>query len=193
MSNDIITAEPAKSPSPARVGSCGELAKGLALAQQKCKAVVKDAVNRHHNYAYASGEAIIEAANEALEGSGVTTLPLESYLERYQEGEVWCYELRRTFLVLHASGESLVARVVWPVVVERGRPLDKAAAIADTVSLSYFLRDLLRMPRIDPDDDLAGRADRPPQRRQPQPQPAPRHQVRPRARRRRELEENRER
>jgi hypothetical protein len=46
---------------------------------------------------------------------------------------------------------------VWPVTLERGRPLDKAVAIASTSSLGYLLRDLLLMARVDPGDEAAAR------------------------------------
>jgi hypothetical protein len=69
--------------------------------------------------------------------------------------------LVRQFLLLHTSGEERVLSTSWPVVPDKGRPLDKATASAATTSLAYLLRDLLLAPRVDPSDDLAGREDRP--------------------------------
>ncbi len=42
----------------------------------------------------------------------------------------------------------------WPIVPERGRPLDKAIASAKTSSLGYLLRDLMVAPRVLPGDDM---------------------------------------
>jgi hypothetical protein len=62
-------------------------------------------------------------------------------------------------MLLHTSGERMEITIAWPVVPDRGRPLDKAVASAATTSLSYLLRDLLLMPRVDEADDIAGRDD----------------------------------
>jgi hypothetical protein len=52
------------------------------------------------------------------------------------------------------------------VVPERGRPLDKAFAVALTTSLSYLLRDLLQMPRGD-EADMNARNDLPQEQHRP--------------------------
>jgi hypothetical protein len=71
--------------------------------------------------------------------------------------------LVRQFSLLHTSGEERQLSTAWPIVPDKGRPADKAAASAATTSLAYLLRDLLLAPRVDPADDLAGREDRPEQ------------------------------
>lgn len=149
-----------------------ELAKALATAQQKCRAVEKDAYNTFHRYHYASAEAIIAQAKDALAESGLALLPVEQTLSGFaREGE-GRFELVRRFCLLHSSGEWMPISCAWPVCPEKGRPLDKATAIAATLSLSYLLRDLLLMPRVDPEDDAAARPDRPPAASAPPEKPA---------------------
>jgi hypothetical protein len=148
-----------------------EIAKALAAAQQKCRAVEKDSWNAFHRYHYASAEAVIAEAKGALAESGLSLLPLEQTIDGYERTGEGRFELRRRFVLMHSSGEWLPLNVAWPVVPEKGRPLDKAAAIAATQSLAYLLRDLLLMPRVDPEDDLPGRQDR--NHPQPAAQPAP--------------------
>lgn len=145
------------------------LAKALAKAIQSCSAVVKADVNQHHKYAYASADTIIEEGRKALAAAGLVLLPVEAALCGSEREGPDRFELVRTFVLLHDSGEAAPLRVVWPVVPQTGRPLDKATAAADTLSLSYLLRDLLLMPRVDPSDDVSGRDDRTPQ---PKAQPA---------------------
>jgi hypothetical protein len=143
-------------PSPHRQSA--ELAKALALAQAKVKAVPHDSRNEFHKYAYTSAEAIIREGKDALTAAGLALVSQGQSLATI-EGHV---ELSRQFLLMHtSSGESLTITTAWPVVPDKGRPLDKATASAATTSLAYLLRDLLLMPRVDPADDLAGREDRP--------------------------------
>lgn len=152
--------------------STGALAKALAKAQEKAKAVPHDATNAFHKYAYTSAEAVITEAKQALAGCGLAVVPQAQTLEASGDR----LDLHRTFVLVHESGESLAVSTVWPVIPDRGRPVDKAVAGAATTSLSYLLRDLLLMPRVDPEDDLAGREDREPPapQRQPAPKPTPR-------------------
>lgn len=138
----------------------GKLAEALSLARARCKAAAKDRENTFHKYTYASAEAILNEAKDALDGSGLALVPLTQELRIQGSGNATFYELRRCLALVHASGESLPVRIDWPVVPDRGRPLDKAMAAAITTSLAYYLRDLLMMPRVDPDDDIAARDDR---------------------------------
>lgn len=145
---EVVEGE-AKLPAPVN------LAAALARAQRKCKPVKKDARNSHHGYSYASAEAVIAEAKLALADTGLALVPIEQSLERIEGG----YELVRRFLLIHDSGQTLTLSCAWPVIEERGRPVDKATAIASTASLSYMLRDLLLMPRVSGEADLAGRKD----------------------------------
>ena len=79
------------------------------------------------------------------------------------EGEKIRYEVHRSFLLMHSSGECIQLKTEWPVCPDKARPLDKAVASAVTTSLAYLLRDLLCMPRVAEGDDLAGREDQPEQ------------------------------
>ena len=142
-----------------------ELAKALAKAIAGCHSVAKDARNEFHKYDYASADAIINEARKALAEAGLVVVPVEASVNGSEREGADRFELVRTFLLLHESGESVPMRVVWPICTERGRPLDKATGAADTLSLSYLLRDLLLMPRVDPADEVNARDDRP--RREP--------------------------
>jgi hypothetical protein len=136
-----------------------ELSKALAAAQQQCRAVAKDSVNSYHRYRYTSAEAIITEAKAALADSGLALLPVEQTINGSDGNGAGRYELVRMFLLLHSSGQCLPLRSAWPVVPEKGRPLDKAAGAAATLSLAYLLRDLLLMPRVNSEDDVPGRRD----------------------------------
>jgi len=124
----------------------------LVNAQGRMKAVGKDAsVSFGNKYAYVSAEAMIGACREALNASG---LALSRSGVRFVEGT----ESRADMIVceyqlIHLSGEVLIfAHVPWFVLEMNGRPIDKALAGALTASLSYFLRDLLLVPKCDESD-----------------------------------------
>jgi len=140
-----------------------QLYAALAKAQAAAESVGKDARNEHHRYAYASAEAVlIEAA--LLGEHGLALIPLAaSWL---QDGE-W-RTLRRVYRLTHRAGASVELVQDWPYREEKGRPWDKTHAAALTSSLAYQYRDLLRIPRVDQEDDIAGRDDR-----EHQPAPAP--------------------
>jgi hypothetical protein len=146
-------------PQPARpaIPSTPNLNKALAAAQQKCRGASKDSRNNFHGYRYASAEAVITEAKSALADTGLALVPIEQ--EIAESGGR--YQLHRRFLLTHESGECLPLSVSWPAICDRAKPLDKAAGAAATSSLSYLLRDLLLMPRIDDVDDVAARADKP--------------------------------
>lgn len=135
---------------------CPKLATALAAARDRCKAASKDAENKHHGYKYASADEVIATASEALAGSGLALIPQSEELLVLGAGSFAYYGLHRLLLLSHSSGEFVALHVRgWPVVMERGRPLDKAYAIALTTSLAYKLRDLLQMPRGTGDDVAA--------------------------------------
>jgi hypothetical protein len=133
------------------------LATSLQKAQASVRAIAHDARNDFHKYAYTSAEAIISECKSALNSYGLTLLPTCQQIVQVGEQIV----LTRAFTLLHTSGEERPLTTAWPVVPDKGRPLDKAAASATTTSLAYLLRDLLLAPRVDPADDLAGREERP--------------------------------
>ena len=131
----------------------GGLARALAAAQARARSVEKDATNTFHRYAYASAEAILGEAKLALEGSGIAVVPTSDTVERVGP-EPSTLELRRVVTLVHQDGESLALATVWPIVPDKGRPLDKAVASARTTSLAYLLRDLLLMPRVAEGEDM---------------------------------------
>lgn len=135
------------------------LATALVGAIRACSAVAHDAVNQHHKYRYTSAEAILREARVAMAANGLALIPLDQTVNGHEREGPDRYELVQQRLLVHESGESVVCRSAWPIMPDRGRPLDKATAAADTLSLAYFLRDLLQMPRVDPADDVAGRDD----------------------------------
>lgn len=135
--------------------SLGKLALALSKAQAKSKPIEHDALNQFHKYRYTSSEAIIEAAIETLAGCELAVIPTRQDIDRTKP-EI---ELVSTFILAHSSGEHLVMERRWPIIPDKGRPLDKATAAAATVSLAYLLRDLLLMPRVDQATDMSGRND----------------------------------
>lgn len=141
----------------------GRLAGALAKAQRAVRRVAHDAQMNAGSikYPYTSSEAVIEAAKDPLADNGLCLLPLEETLDGHEESGQHRYELVCKFLLIHESGETFPLLRHWPVCVGPGRPLDKATAAASTLCLSYLLRDLLLMPRVDQADEIAGRDDRP--------------------------------
>lgn len=128
------------------------LAAALAAAQGAGKAVAKDGHNRFHGYRYATADSIIAAGRELLSEHGLALIPTQSQVDGWERSGENRFELKRGWKLCHTSGESIDCYVAWPIVLEKGRPLDKATAIADTSSLAYLLRDLLLLPRGDESD-----------------------------------------
>jgi len=126
------------------------LASALVEAQRAAVGVHKSSKNSFHRYDYASAETIIRAASTALTGAGLALVCVEADLVVVDDLKI----LRRRFTLYHASGQSIDLAQAWPIVVEKGRPLDKAVASADTAGLGYLLRSLLMLPRVEAGTDL---------------------------------------
>ena len=139
-------------PSRAPSESHSSLARALAKATADAKAVTKDKYNSFANYDYASAEVIVASAKEALSSNGLSIIPQECLLDTSGPALI----LRRKFMVLHESGESMICCCDLPVEVKssKGKNADKAMLAAQTASLNYFLRDLLLLPRYDKDTDI---------------------------------------
>jgi hypothetical protein len=150
-----------------------KLAEALATARERCKAVAKSSENTFHKYKYASADAIIAEATEAMNSTGLSLVPLSKRLRAVAMGSFAYHELEQRLLLIHPSGESVPLEINWPVCPDKGRPLDKAMAIADTSSLAYLLRDLLLMPRVNPQDEMHARDDRPAPEAPPAAEPSP--------------------
>jgi hypothetical protein len=130
------------------------LADGLLVAQGAIDGVAKDARNTFHKYAYTSAEGMIGACRAALQTGGITARRVSWRIE--SDG---LYVVSRMAVVHGFTGEAAESETVWPIVVEKGRPVDKAVASALTTSLSYWLRDLLCLPREDESGHMDGRND----------------------------------
>lgn len=116
---------------------------GLRRAQTLVSHAAKDSRNDFHKYTYASAESMISACRAALATAGVM-----ARRRSWRISEDGMFVLSTFEVALGATGETLTdADVPWAIVVERGKPVDKALAGALTTSLSYWLRDLLLLPR----------------------------------------------
>lgn len=121
------------------------IAAALLKAQQAVESVKKDATNSFHRYNYTSAEEMIGACRKALHDHGLVATRATWSINK-DIGEFGC--IVSTMTLMHAdSGERIDAPITWPIVPEKGRPMDKAIAAALTSSLSYWLRDLLMLPR----------------------------------------------
>jgi hypothetical protein len=139
---------------------CPKLTDALAQARDRCKSASKDGENKHHQYRYASADEVVATASEALAGSGLALIFTKQEMSVMGQGQLAYYALHRVVFLSHASGEFAPLEIKgWPVIPDRGRPLDKAFAIALTSSLAYLLRDLLQMPR-GTDSDVSAQDDR---------------------------------
>jgi len=127
-----------------RAGWCA----ALVAAQKQMKPVTKDSTNAFHRYQYASAEDVITAARVALNGAGLALV--RSWRIESNEMGIWLHSHFQ--LIFEGSpmpidlGDSTNA---FPIIEDKGRPLDKALAGALTTSLAYYLRDLLLIPKQD--------------------------------------------
>ncbi len=133
----------------------------LVVAQHEANPVTKSARNDYHKYNYASAEAIIQEAGEALSFAGLAAFPVSVERDPTALDHVWKKDdkgeefidiprrVRMTLAVVHcASGEERLFVCSVPVIPEKGRPEDKAEFGARTEMLAYALRDLLLLPRL---------------------------------------------
>jgi hypothetical protein len=126
----------------------------LFAAQQAIGSVGKSSRNDFHKYAYVSAESMIAACRPVLHENGLL-VQRDAFMVDMAEGR-----LENSFTVKHLpSGESRGYSFPWPFIAEKGRPIDKALAGALTVSMNYFLRDLLLVPRMD-ESEMDRRDDR---------------------------------
>lgn len=140
--------------------ACPHLSESLGAARDRCKMAIKDKRNEYHKYDYASADGVIQTAKDAMAGTGLALIPQSQEMTVVGGGNLAFYALNRTLLLSHKSGEFVPLSIRgWPVIPEKGRPLDKALAVALTISFAYLLRDLLQMPRGD-EADMNSRDDR---------------------------------
>lgn len=118
----------------------------LVAAQANMVAVAKDSTNAFHKYKYASADDVIAAARIALNDQGLALI--RNWSVKFNEAGIW---VDSQFSLIHdgSVGVFNAGTVPFPVIEDKGRPLDKALAGALTSSLAYFLRDLLLIPKDD--------------------------------------------
>jgi hypothetical protein len=135
-----VAAQPS-TPEPPR-----SLFAALLEAQRAIGSVGKDSRNDFHKYRYVSAEAMISACRSALSDGGLTVR--RRSWELSPDG---LFVVSKFEIAYALTGESTTDTVPWAIVVEKGKPADKALASALTTSLSYWLRDLLLLPREEED------------------------------------------
>ena len=131
------------------------IAGALLEAQRLIGGVKHDAQNEFHKFRYTSAEAMIGSCRTALHSAGL--LLYRSGWSMTADGTT----VVSTFHLSHPStGQFINYEVPWFVVVEKGRPLDKAFAGSLTTTMGYFLRDLLLLPREEEDSSMNRRNDK---------------------------------
>ena len=119
----------------------------LLKAQKSVDGVQKKSTNKFSNYDYVSAEDMVVSARRALLGAGLVA---GRKAWEYANNRVYC-----TYFVSHPeSGEEMFGATQFPVVERKGTPNDKAVATALTSSLSYFLRDILLLPRFSKSENM---------------------------------------
>jgi hypothetical protein len=163
-----------KAPKDAPRMAGAALAAGLVEAQRHVGRVGKEGKNAHHGYRYATAEDMIDEARAALSAGGLALIARSHDIEDWvpspvtdERGQLIREDreiaVRITYSLTHASGEALEIVSRTPVMPEKGRPWDKALAVAKTYDLAYTLRSLLLIPRgddgggVDQRDDAAWR------------------------------------
>lgn len=154
------TAAPPEEPKKATAKPADSLTAALLAAQVALPQVTKDATNNFMKFNYVSAEGMIAACRSILHEQGLlaqrtgwATLPPNGSAIDY--GSI----VSHMKLVHVPSGQEQLDEITWPIVPEKGRPMDKAIAAALTSSLSYWLRDLLMVPREE-EDGMNSRDDR---------------------------------
>jgi len=114
----------------------------LLKAQAAAGGVMKNARNDYAGYDYVSADGMVGQLRHALLSNGLMFTRLGW---RILQGSV-----DSTFVLVHGeSGEYVEWTSSMPVVETKGRPTDKAVLAAVTTALSYALRDLLLVARVD--------------------------------------------
>lgn len=141
-------------------GGCPKLTQALSEARDRCLSAPKTGRNKFHGYDYARADDVIATGRKALNGSGLSLVPHRYKVTVEGSGNLAFYALNSTFILSHSSGEFLPIVIEgWPVVPEKGRPLDKAVPIALTSSFAYLYCHLLMMERGS-EEDVAAQDDR---------------------------------
>lgn len=133
----------------------------LAKAVRAANGVAKASANKHQGYDYASSEHVILCADEAMSPHGLSVIPTTATVAvegEYEKSDnsgkrlVPMHVLKRGFLLVHEDGGEMPGEMAWPLEINKGKGVDKAAGSAETTCYAYYLRTLLRLPRLDQDD-----------------------------------------
>ena len=122
----------------------------LKTAQQSLDAVGKGSKNQFHGYNYTSAEDMLKTCRKALHDAG-----LVAYRRSWssEQTDLGCMVKNPCCVALatedQAEEDCLCAEVTDPAIPGNGRPLDKAVIAALTTAFSYWLRDILMLPRVD--------------------------------------------
>lgn len=131
--------------------------RALGEAQKSISGISKDSKNNFANYSYVSAEEMVRSARTALFDAGLVAWRKSWSTKLETDGT---YNVKSLFFVVHPeSGEAVEFDVEFPAVIRKGIPQDKAVACALTSSLSYFLRDLLLLPRFAAEENMDVRDD----------------------------------
>lgn len=121
-----------------------ELVAALSRAVLASKRIDNDAYNDHHKFPYTSADAVLEEARRALAEQGLVVVSDWAPGDQHSEDERTIHITRTLY---HEGGGSVRTEQTWSVILQKGRPWDRALAGALTASLAYYLRDLLMLPR----------------------------------------------
>lgn len=128
----------------------------LILAQADVERVQKD--TQGYQYKYAKAEDMYLSARDTLHKHGLfvsrTDCDLLAQVESAgADTSTYALKMRVTYIVSHTDGHWVECEVEYPVVSKGGMMADKALNASLTTCLSYFLRDLLMIPRCDEEVD----------------------------------------
>tara|TARA_R110002167_G_scaffold63758_1_gene180139 strand:+ start:291 stop:812 length:522 start_codon:yes stop_codon:yes gene_type:complete len=133
-----------------------EIADRLQAAQKHATAVEKGSRNDFAKYDYASAEEIIGHVRPLFSEHGLGVFRIGWEPLRWvvtNDGEA-AHKVKVWFQITAAGcQESWITSVIWPVVVTKGRPEDKAEASALTDATKYWLLGILLLPRADVEMD----------------------------------------
>ena len=123
----------------------------LLKAQEAVTGVHKASKNDFGGYKYASAEDMITASREVLHKNGLVVTRNGWRVIRSDDDSAPLVEA--VYVLAHVGGAHVVCATQYPICVGKGRPEDKALNASLTTGLSYFLRDLLLIPRCDDEVD----------------------------------------
>lgn len=144
-----------------------DLAAGLLKAQAEAIPVGKASLNEHHGYRYVSAEDIISEGRAALRAGGLSLFVagwrLESLEKPIASADGKSDAAARVvvkYVLVHVGGHAYSWEASSYIIPGKGRPADKAELGAITANLSYTIRGLLLLPRVDEQVAIELRNDR---------------------------------